>query len=156
MKHKINNNYERYIQAFNKIAKKLKINTNTYKGQQEFGKVCNYYINKKIDKHKTNRLEHVRHTIFLITKILWIVILAIYLFFYFFPSENIESEFLKEMDERIETVLIIFTGIILCYFFFPIFPKPILSNTDYVITFSAGIILILTGIKHILTGIKHN
>ena len=47
MKHKINNNYESYIPELNKTAKTLKINTNTFKGQEEFGKACNYYINKK-------------------------------------------------------------------------------------------------------------
>ena len=149
MKHKINNKYESYIPAFNKTAKTLKINTNTFKGQDEFGKACNYYINKKRYDHKTNKSEHFRHTLFIVIKILWIVILALYLFFYFFPSKYLDSEFLKKLDEGVENTFFIFTGIVLCYFFFPIFPKPVLSNTDYIISFSGGVILILIGLKNL-------
>lgn len=148
MKHKINNNYENYIPIFNKTAKTLKINTSTFKGQEEFGKAFNYYINKKRYDHKTNKYEHFRHTLFIVIKILWVVILALYLFFYFFPSKHLYSVFFKKLDEGVENTIVIFTGIILCYFFFPIFPKPVLSNTDYIISFSGGIILILSGLKN--------
>jgi len=149
MKHKINNNYESYIPIFNKAAKQSNINVNTFEGQNQFGKACNYYINKKRYDHKTNKSEQLRHTIFFILKILWVTVLAIYLFFYFFPSKHFDSEFLKKLDEGIENTFIIFIGVVLCYLFFPIFPKPVLSNTDYVITFSAGVVLILSGIKNL-------
>lgn len=149
MKHKINNNYESYIPTFNKAAKQLKININTFKGQDEFGKACNYYINKKRYDHKTNKSEHLRHTLFIVIKILWTITFCAYIFFYFFPSENLNSDFLKKLEDGIENIFIIFTGIVLCYFFFPIFPKPVLSNTDYLISFSGGIILILLALKNL-------
>ena len=34
-------------------------------------------------------------------------------------------------------------------FLFPIFPKPVLSNTDYLISFSGGVILILLALKNL-------
>ena len=149
MKHKINNNYESYIPTFNKAAKQLKININTFKGQDEFGKACNYYINKKRYDHKTNKSEHLRHTLFIVIKILWTITFCAYIFFYFFPSEHLNSDFLKKLEDGIENIFIIFTGIVLCYFFFPIFPKPVLSNTDYLISFSGGVILILLALKNL-------
>tara|TARA_Y200000002_G_C22459901_1_gene569963 strand:- start:225 stop:677 length:453 start_codon:yes stop_codon:yes gene_type:complete len=149
MKHKLDNNYEKYVKSFNKTAKKLKINTNTFKGQEHFGKACNYYINKKRYEHKTNKSEHLRHTIFIIIKIIWTIAFSVYIFFYFFPSENFNSDFLKKLEDGIENIFIIFTGVVLCYFFFPIFPKPVLSNTDYLISFSGGIILILLALKNL-------
>lgn len=149
MKHKINNNYESYIPIFNKAAKQSNININTFEGQNQFGKACNYYINKKRYDHKTNKSEHLRHTIFIFIKILWVIAFGIYIFFYFFPSQNLNSNFLKKIEDGIENIFIIFTGIVLCYFFFPIFPKPVLSNTDYLISFSGGIILILLALKNL-------
>lgn len=149
MKHKINNNYESYIPIFNKAAKQSNININTFDGQNQFGKACNYYINKKRYDHKTNKSEHLRHTIFIVIKILWAIAFGIYIYFYFFPSQNLNSNFLKKIEDGIENIFIIFTGIVLCYFFFPVFPKPVLSNTDCLISFSGGIILILLALKNL-------
>ena len=143
MKCYTNPKYSKYVSKFDKLAKNMNINMKTHSGKIEFGKACNYYVNNKRCIHKLNKHEHLRHIIFIILKVLWVILLIIYLIFSIFQIKNVDNHIIKEIDEKIESVLAIFTGIILLYFFIPIFPRPVLSQTDVLITFSGGFMLIL-------------
>jgi hypothetical protein len=150
MKCPSNKSYNKYVPKFNDFAKKkLNLQMETFQDQQEFGKACSYFVNQKKCKHHLNKHEHFRHIVFLFLKILWIVLLFIYLLLYFIPFHVFDSDVIKKIDDQIENVLIVFSSIVLIYFFIPIYPRPILSRTDILITFSAGILLMLIGIKNI-------
>jgi len=150
MKCKIHENYEKYIPKFNNFSKKtLNLNLNNFEDQQEFGKACSYFVNQHRCKHQTNKHENVRHTVFAVLKYTWLLLLLVYIIFLFFPNHMFDSHILKSIDDKIENVLILFSSIVLIYFFIPSYPRPILSKTDNLITFSSGIILFIIGFKNI-------
>jgi len=148
-----NNTYERYVPKFDDFAKKkLNLKMDTFQGQQDFGKACSYFVNQKRCKHHTDKHEHFRHIVFVFLKILWMVLFAIYVLLYFIPVHVFNSEIIRKIDEQIENVLIVFSSVVLLVFYVPIYPRPILSRTDILITFAAGVLLMLIGIKNIFVG----
>lgn len=155
MKCKIHQNYQKYIPKFNNFSKNtLNLNLDNFEDQQEFGKACSYFVNQNKCKHQTNKHENVRHIVFLILKFTWLFLLLVYVIMLFFPSHMLESHILKLIDDKIENVLILFSAIVLIYFFIPSYPRPILSKTDNLITFSSGIILFIIGFKNIFFSSK--
>ena len=150
MKCKIHQNYQKYIPKFDNFSKNtLNLNLNNFEDQQEFGKACSYFINQNKCKHQTNKHENIRHIVFSILKFSYLFLLLVYVALLFFPGHMFESHILKSIDDKIENVLILFSAIVLIYFFIPSYPRPILSKTDNLITFSSGIILFIIGFKNI-------
>ena len=136
--------YKKYIPQFDKITKNMKININTHPGQKQFGKACSFYVNSR-KGHRVLKYERTRYYIFLMLKI---VVIGFLLFLIIVNLLNIqtESKLIKKIANDTETFLFMFLGVIFIYFFFPIFPKPIISETDVKLAFSAGIALLLIGI----------
>ena len=136
--------YKKYVPKFDKITKDMKININTHQGQKQFGKACSFYVNSR-KGHRVLKYERTRYYIFLMLKI---VVIGFVLFLIIVNLLNIqtESKLIKKIANDTETFLFMFLGVIFIYFFFPIFPKPIISETDVKLAFSAGIALLLIGI----------
>lgn len=136
--------YKKYVPQFDKITKNMKININTHQGQKKFGKACSFYVNSRKDNNVL-KYERVRYYIFLVLKIL---IISFLLFLIIINLLNIQtnSKLIKKIANDTETFLFMFLGVIFIYFFFPVFPKPIISETDVKLAFSAGIALLLIGI----------
>ena len=136
--------YKKYLPKFDKITKDMKININTHQGQKQFGKACSFYVNSR-KSNTTLKYEKTRYYIFLMLKIL---VIGFLLFLIIINLLNIKtnSELIKKIANDTETFLFMFLGVIFIYFFFPIFPKPIISETDIKLAFSAGIALLLIGI----------
>jgi hypothetical protein len=136
--------YKKYIPKFDKITKDMKININTHQGQKQFGKACSFYVNNK-KNNKVLKYERTRYYIFFVLKIL---VVSFLLFLIIVNILNIQtnSKLIKKIASDTETFLFLFLGVIFIYFFFPIFPKPIISETDVKLAFSAGISLLLIGI----------
>ena len=70
-------------------------------------------------------------------------------------ERKFRQEVSNYIDDKIENVLILFSAIVLIYFFIPSYPRPILSKTDNLITFSSGIILFIIGFKNIFFSTKN-
>lgn len=156
MKCKIHQNYQKYIPKFDNFSKNtLNLNLNNFEDQQEFGKACSYFVNQNKCKHQTNKHENVRHIVFSILKFTYLFLLLVYVILLFFPGHMFESHILKSIDNQIENVLILFSAIVLLYFFIPSYPRPILSKTDNLITFSSGIILFIISFKNIFFSTKN-
>lgn len=136
--------YKKYVPKFDKITKDMKININTHQGQKQFGKACSFYVNSR-KGHRVLKYERTRYYIFLSLKIL---VISFILFLIIVNILNIQtnSKLIKKIANDTETFLFLFLGVIFIYFFFPIFPKPIISETDIKLAFSAGIALLLIGI----------
>ena len=127
--------YKKYIPKFDKVSKNMKININTFNGQKTFGKACSFYINQK-KTHDVLKYEKVRYYIFLILKI---VTIGILIFTIIINIINIrtDSKTINKIANDAETFLILFMGVIFIYYFFPVFPKPIIAESDVKIAFSA-------------------
>jgi len=136
--------YKKYIPKFDKITKDMKININTHQGQKQFGKACSFYVNSR-KGDRVLKYERIRYYIFLVLKIL---IISFLLFLIIVNILNIQtnSKLITKIANDTETFLCMFLGVIFIYFFFPVFPKPIISETDVKLAFSAGISLLLIGI----------
>ena len=156
MKCKIHQNYQKYISKFNNFSKNtLNLNLDNFEDQQEFGKACSYFVNQNKCKHQTNKNESVRHLVFIVLKFIWLLLTLVYLIFLLFPNHMFDSHILKSIDDKIENVLILFSAIVLIYFFIPSYPRPILSKTDNLITFGSGVILFIIGFKNIFFSTKN-
>ena len=156
MKCKIHSNYQKYIPKFDNFSKNtLNLNLKNFEDQQEFGKACSYFVNQNKCKHQTNKHENVRHIIFIFLKFTWLLLTLVYLIFLLFPNHMFDSHILKSIDDKIEDVLILFSAIVLIYFFIPSYPRPILSKTDNLITFGSGVILFIISFKNIFFSTKN-
>ena len=136
--------WKKYVPKFNKIAKDMKVNMNTYEGQKQFGKACSFYVNKQ-KSDETLKSEKLKHFIYNFLTIIT-YILIIFLIVVNVLNISTDSELIRRIVDDIETFVFIFLGVILIYIFFPVFPKPIISKTDIRLVYSAGMALFLIGI----------
>lgn len=136
----------RIITIFDNSTKQLGIDMYTSQGRKEFGKSATKYV----DHYRYNiggmsKGETFRKYIFFILKICIVLIAVITIVLKAIkPKDEELKKKLEKYSKNSEKIFMIFLGVIVVYFFAPWGERIILTKTDMLIAFVAGVLLITT------------